>query len=70
MKKLQAVKSPLAKAQAIKSHIITSKKYSTKVQGTLRDKSNSHNYIKHLDESPILECFSANSLFVALCREL
>lgn len=70
MKSLENKKAPLATAQAIKSHIITTKKYSTKVQWTLRDKSNSHNYIKHLDESSILECFSANSLFVALCREL
>lgn len=57
-------------AAAIKYYIIKNKKYSTKVQGTLRDKSNKDNYIKHLDESPILECFSANSLCVALCREL
>lgn len=61
---------PLAAAKAIKSHIIATKKYSTKVQWTLRNTSNSHNYIKHLDESPVLECFSANSLFVGLCREL
>lgn len=58
------------KAAAIKAYILKNKKYSTKVQGTLRNKSNRNNYIKHLDESPILECFSANSLFVALCREL
>ena len=71
MKGLQwSTTSPLMLAQAIKRHIITTKKYSTKVQGTLRNKSNSSNYITHLDESPILECFSANSLFVALCREL
>ena len=70
MKKLAILPSPLIIAQAIKKHIISTKKYSTKVQGTLRDKSNKHDYIKHLDESPILECFSANSLFVALCREL
>ncbi|MBQ7073524.1 hypothetical protein IJM86_00305 [bacterium] len=36
----------------------------------MRNKSNRNNYIIHLDESPILECFSANSLCVALCREL
>lgn len=57
-------------ASAIKYYIIKNKKYSTKVQWTLRNKSNRNNYIKHLDESPILECFSANSLCVALCREL
>lgn len=57
-------------AETIKYYIIKSKKYSTKVQGTLHKKSNRNNYIKHLDESPILECFSANSLCVALCREL
>lgn len=57
-------------AETIKYYIIKSKKYSTKVQWTLHKKSNRNNYIKHLDESPILECFSANSLCVALCREL
>lgn len=57
-------------AAAIKYYIIKNKKYSTKVQWTLHRKSNRDNYIKNLDESPILECFSANSLFVALCREL
>ena len=57
-------------ASAIKYYIIENKKYSTKVQWTLRDKSNRNNYIVNLDKSPILECFSANSLFVALCREL
>lgn len=57
-------------AAAIKYYIIKTKKYSTKVQWTLRNKSNRNNYVKHLDESPILECFSANSLCVALCREL
>jgi len=57
-------------AAAIKYYIIKNKKYSTKVQWTLHRKSNRNNYIKNLDESPILECFSANSLFVALCREL
>ena len=57
-------------AAAIKYYIIKNKKYSTKVQWTLHQKSNRNNYIKHLDESPILECFSANSLCVALCREL
>ena len=62
--------SPQQIAAAIKYYIIKNKKYSTRVQWTLRNKSNRNNYIKHLDESPILECFSANSLFVALCREL
>ena len=57
-------------AAAIKYYIIKNKRYSTKVQWTLRNKSNRNNYIIHLDESPILECFSANSLCVALCREL
>ena len=57
-------------AAAIKYYIIKNKKYSTKVQWTLRNKSNRNNYIKNLDESPILECFSANSLCVALCRQL
>ena len=58
------------KAATIKYYIVKNKKYSTKVQWTLRDKSNRNDYIKNLDRSPILECFSANSLCVALCREL
>ena len=62
--------NPQQIAAAIKYYIIKNKKYSTKVQWTLRNKSNRDTYIKHLDESPILECFSANSLFVALCRQL
>lgn len=57
-------------ASAIKYYIIKNKKYSVSVQGTLRNKSNKNNYVTNLDESPILECFSANVLFVALCREL
>lgn len=60
----------IEKANAIKSYIIKNKKYSTKLQWTLRDKSNSKNYISNLDKSPVLECFSANTLFVALCREV
>lgn len=60
----------LDKANTIKNHIISTKKYSTSVQWTLRDKSNSDNYIANLDKSPILECFSANALFVWLCREI
>ena len=62
--------SSLQLASAIKYYIVKNKKYSTRVQWTLRNKSNSNNYIKNLDGSPILECFSANSLCVALCREL
>lgn len=62
--------SALQLASAIKYYIVKNKKYSTKVQWTLRNKSNRNNYVKNLDESPILECFSANSLCVALCREL
>lgn len=54
----------------IERYIKLQKKYSTKVQWTLRNKSNHRNYIKNLDESEILECYSANTLFVALCRYL
>ena len=60
----------LSAASKLKQHIIKTKKYSTKVQGTLRDKSNESNYLQHIEESPILECFSANTLFVGLCRSL
>lgn len=57
-------------AKEIVRYIIKHKKYSTKVQWTLRDKSNNKNYLQHLDESPILECFSANTLLVGLCRNI
>ncbi len=60
----------LISAEKIKQYIIYTKKYSTKVQGTLRDKSNSKNYIANIDKSEIMECFTANVLFVALCREI
>lgn len=70
MKWWEGKTSHLDLAKEIKRHIIGTKKYSTKVQWTLRNKSNKNNYIKHMDESLILECFSANSLFVGLCREL
>lgn len=57
-------------AETIKQYILKNKKYSTKVQWTLREKSTAKNYLYHIDESPILECFSANTLFVWLCRSL
>lgn len=63
-------KPAIEQAKFISHHIKTSKKYNTNQQWSLRDKSNNKNYISNLDRSPILECFSANSLLVALCREL
>lgn len=57
-------------AEKIKQYILKTKKYSTRLQWTLRDSSNEKNYISNLDESEVLECFSANSLFVWLCREI
>ena len=57
-------------AKEIENYIKLQKKYSTKKQGTLRNKSNHKNYIKNLDASEVLECYSANTLFVALCRYL
>lgn len=57
------------KALKIRDYIIQNKKYSTRLQWTLRDKSNQRNYISNLDKSAVLECFSANSLFVWLARE-
>ncbi len=70
LRDLRTQKVDLTSAQKIKQYIIKNKKYSTKVQWTLRDTSNHKNYLVHIDESPILECFSANTLFVALCRNL
>ncbi len=63
-------RSPQEIATLIRAYILRTKKYSTKVQGTLHKKSNARNYITNLDRSPILECYSANTLFVALMREL
>ncbi len=63
-------KAPREVANIIRTYILKTKKYSTKVQWTLHKKSNSRNYIKNLDASPILECYSANTLFCALMREM
>lgn len=57
-------------AEKIKKYIISQKKYSEKVQWELHRKSDTSNYLVHLDASPILECFSANTLFVGLCRKM
>ncbi len=63
-------KTPIQQAQTIRNHIITTKKYNTDRQWTLRNISNEKNYLTTLDQSPILECYSANTLFVWLCRKL
>lgn len=70
LEKLQLEWITIKSAKEIEHYIKTQKKYSTKVQWTLRNKSNHRNYVKNLDESEILECYSANTLFVALCRYL
>ncbi len=57
-------------ATQIKKHIISTKKYSTTKQWSLHKKSNKRNYITNLDASPVLDCFSAASLFAGLCRQL
>ncbi len=62
---------PTINAARIISHTIkTTKKYNTNKQGTMRNESNSKNYINTLDESQILECYSANILDTALTREI
>lgn len=70
LEKLQLEGITIKSAKELEHYIKTTKKYSTKVQWTLRNKSNHKNYIKNLDDSEILECYSANTLFVALCRYL
>lgn len=70
LEKLKLEWITIKSAKEIENYIKLQKKYSTKVQWTLRNKSNHKNYIKNLDESEILECYSANTLFVALCRYL
>jgi hypothetical protein len=51
-------------------HIKTSKKYHIGYQAHIHRTSTSKNYIYNLDESDVLECYSANTLFVALARSL
>ncbi len=60
----------LEQARLLSSYIKTIKKYNTDRQGTLRNTSNAKNYVVKLDESEVLECYSANTLLVALCRKL
>lgn len=62
--------SPQEISKSIQTYIWDNKKYSTRLQWTLRNKSNKKNYIANLDKSDVLECFSANALLVWLCRRL
>ena len=70
LEKLRMEWVSMKSVREIENYIKTKKKYSTKLQWTLRNKSNRKNYVKNLDESEVLECYSANTLFVALCRYL
>lgn len=70
LEKLRMEWISMKSVRGIENYIKTKKKYSTKLQWTLRNKSNRKNYVKNLDESEVLECYSANTLFVALCRYL
>ena len=58
------------KAEKVCAHINLGKKYSVEYQFYIYNTSRSDNYFENLDASPVLECYSANTLYTALMREL
>lgn len=58
------------KTRTLCNHIALFKKYSVEYQFYIYHKSIWQDYFYNLDESPLLECYSANTLYVALVREL
>ena len=68
---------PLEKAEQIRQHILANHFYpgggdpglAQKLQAKLRNENNGDNYIKALDTSEYLECYSANTKFIALLRK-
>lgn len=63
-------KSLKEKADTVCNHIALGKKYSVEYQFYIYHKSTSQDYFTNLDTSPVLECYSANTLYVGLMREL
>ena len=67
----------LEKAEKIRQHILANHFYpgggdsalAQKLQAKLRNESSGDNYIKALDVSEYLECYSANTKFIALLRK-
>ena len=68
---------PLEKAEKIRQHILANHFYpgggdsglAQKLQAKLRNENNGDDYIKALDVSEYLECYSANTKFVAMLRK-
>lgn len=63
-------KSVKEKSDIVCNHIALGKKYSVEYQFYIYHKSTSNDYFTNLDASPVLECYSANTLYVGLIREL
>jgi hypothetical protein len=74
MKLLESLKSSSKsmqeKAWEVCDHIALIKKYSVEYQFYIYHTSTSQDYFYNLDASPVLECYSANTLYVGLMREL
>ncbi len=63
-------KSKFDVAIALCDYIKTSKKYNVEYQAHIHRTSTTNDYFYNLDESQVLECFSANALFVGIARML
>jgi hypothetical protein len=64
----------IEKAEAIKEFLMKRHQYPEAdeiqtIQSNLRSKSTTDNYIQNLEQSDKLECYSANTLYVAMLRE-
>ncbi|MBP9780094.1 VWA domain-containing protein [Candidatus Gracilibacteria bacterium] len=74
MKLLESLKSSSKsiqeKAGEVCDHIALIKKYSVEYQFYIYHTSTSQDYFYNLDASPVLECYSANTLYVGLMREI
>ncbi len=73
----KAVGGSLQKAEQIRQHILANHFYpgggdatlAQKLQAKLRNESTGDNYLQSLDTSEYLECYSANTKFVAMARK-
>lgn len=73
----QVIGGSLQKAEQIRQHILANHFYpgggdlnsAQKVQSKLRNESTGDNYIQSIDTSEYLECYSANTKFVAMLRK-
>ncbi|MBU0981477.1 hypothetical protein KKC94_02175 [Patescibacteria group bacterium] len=77
LKQIQSLPSPAQKADLVREHILGSHFYpgggdlkaAQALQHKLRSESSAVNYLQNLDASEYLECYSANTLFVAMMRK-